>query len=130
MADRATVSAWLDKYVEAWKSYDPHIIGDLFSEEALYYYDPFQEPISGRSSIVSSWLEDPDLPGSFSAHYELIAIDGDVAVANGRTTYMEDDSVTIDSEFDNIFILRFDADGRCSEYREWYMQAPNLADGD
>jgi hypothetical protein len=27
-------------------------------------------------------------------------------------------------EYDNLFLLRFDADGRCQEYREWYMQKP------
>lgn len=36
MLDRASVTAWLDAYVRAWKTYDLQAIGDLFSENATY----------------------------------------------------------------------------------------------
>jgi hypothetical protein len=26
--------------------------------------------------------------------------------------------------FDNCFVMRFDADGRCREFTEWYMKRP------
>jgi hypothetical protein len=26
--------------------------------------------------------------------------------------------------FDNCFVLRFDADGRCSEFTEWFIERP------
>jgi hypothetical protein len=41
--DRESVQAWLDKYIEAWRTYDPAQIGDLFSEDALYFYSPFDD---------------------------------------------------------------------------------------
>jgi len=120
--DRASVTAWLDAYVRAWKTYDPRAIGDLFSENATYAYDPFSEPIQGRAAIVASWLEQPDTPGTYDGHYEPILVEGDRAVTNGWSLYFEQDGSTLRAEWNNIFVLRFDDDGRCMEYREWYMQ--------
>lgn len=123
--DHATVQAWLDRYVEAWMTYDPQQIGDLFSEDAEYYFSPYDEmPIKGRAAIVANWLEEPDAKGTYKAHYHPIAVEGSIAVANGRSTYFAADGKTLEREFDNIFRIRFDADGRCSEFTEWYMQKP------
>ncbi|HEV7126482.1 MAG TPA: nuclear transport factor 2 family protein [Ktedonobacterales bacterium] len=125
MLTRATVAAWLDAYTQAWRSYDPAAIGDLFSADATYYYSPYSEPVHGRAAIVASWLKEPDAPpGSYSGSYTPLALDGDLAVANGRSRYFEADGTTLKDEFDNLFVLRFDADGRCSEFREWYMRQP------
>lgn len=129
MLDRASVSAWLGAYVHAWKTYDPQAIGDLFSENATYSFNPFSEPVHGRAAIVASWLDEPDTPGTYDGHYEPIVIEGDRAVTNGRSLYFEQDGSTLKAEWNNIFVLRFDDEGRCSEYREWYMQRPeNLAE--
>lgn len=124
MLDRASVTAWLDSYVRAWKTYDPQAIGDLFSENATYAYSPFSEPIHGRAAIVASWLEQPDTPGAYDGHYEPILLEGDRAMANGRSLYFEHDGSTLETEWNNIFVLRFDDEGRCTEFREWYMQRP------
>ena len=125
MIDRATVSAWLDKYVRAWQSYDPQQIGERFTEDASYYPGPFEPPIRGRDAVVSAWLENPDPPGSFEARYEPVAVEGDVAAASGRTIYFGEDRSAIKAEYSNAFLLRFDENGRCAEYREWYMKKPD-----
>jgi len=124
MLDRSTVTSWLNAYIGAWKTYDPQAIGDLFSENATYYYTPFSEPVHGRSAIVASWLEEPDKAGTYDGHYEPIAIEGNYAVTNGRSRYFKEDGSTLRAEWDNIFVLRFDDDRRCIEYHEWYMEHP------
>ncbi len=124
MLDRAKVTAWLDAYVRAWKTYDQQAIGDLFSEDATYAYTPYSEPIRGRAAIVASWLEEPGAPGTYDGHYEPIVIEGNRAVSNGRSRYFEQDGSTLKAEWDNIFVLRFDDEGRCTEYKEWYMERP------
>jgi len=122
--DRARVQAWLDAYVQAWKTYDKEAIGSLFSEDVTYSYDPYSVPIRGRAAIVDSWLEQPDSPGTYDGHYEPLLIEGDHAVANGRSRYYEQDGSTLKAEWDNLFVLRFYSEGRCMEYREWYMPRP------
>ena len=116
------VATWLAAYVRAWETYDPDAIGNLFAEDATYEYHPFEEPVRGRLAIVASWLDPKDDPGTYDGHYEPIAIDGDLAVAHGRTRYFKDASkAELDRQFDNIFVLRFDGSGRCQSIREWWM---------
>jgi ketosteroid isomerase-like protein len=116
------VASWLGNYVRAWETYDPDLIGALFAEDVVYEYHPFDEPVRGRLAVVTSWLEGKDTPGTYEGHYEPVAIDGNVAVAHGRTRYFKDASkAELDREFDNIFVLRFDEQGRCRSLREWYM---------
>ena len=118
--DHAAFKAWLDRYVDAWRLGDPTAIGDLFSGDVRYAFDPFSEAVVGRPAVVAAWLTDPDAPGSWEADYEVLAVDDDVCVAHGRTRYLTDDRSAIDREFANIFVCRFDAENRCREFTEWY----------
>lgn len=118
--DRAAFDSWLKRYVDAWRLGDPAAIGDLFSADVRYAFDPFGEAVVGRGAVVAAWLADRDEPGSWEADYEVLAVDGDTYVAHGRTRYLTDDRSTIDREFANIFVCRFDGDGRCREFTEYY----------
>ena len=127
--ERSAVVDWLSAYVKAWESYEPDAIGELFCEDATYSYHPYDEPVVGRQAIVASWLKDPDAPGTFEANYEPIAIDGDVAVVNGRSRYFKDSSRSEPTkQWDNIFVIRFDKDGRCRSFREWCVARRGQAD--
>jgi ketosteroid isomerase-like protein len=120
--ERAVVADWLSAYVQAWETGSPEAIGDLFTDDATYSFHPYDEPVVGRQAIVDSWLKDPDEPGTFEAAYQPIAIDGDVAVVNGRSRYFKDSSRReLTKEWDNIFVIQFDVDGRCRSFREWYV---------
>ena len=119
--DRASFQSWLDGYTAAWRSGEAADIALLFSEEAEYFYGPYREPVRGRAAIVHDWTTNPDAPGSWEAEYGPVAIDGDVAVATGESRY------TNGRTYSNIFVCRFDGDGRCSEFREWFMERPRAA---
>jgi SnoaL-like domain len=122
------VQRWLDRYVEAWRTYDPAIIGDLFSAEATYAYQPYNPPVIGRDAIVADWLDSPDRPGSWDAHYEPFAVDGDRAVAIGESRYTKPDGSLRDLYY-NLWTLVFDGDGRCSAFVEYFMPLPESRKG-
>jgi len=122
--DHAAVQNWLNRYVQAWMTYDEQQIGDLFSEDAEYFFNPYSPSIKGRAAIVADWLKNPDAPGTYKAHYHPLVVEGNTAVANGHSTYYEADGKTLRTEFDNIFVIRFDDAGRCVEYRDWYVEKP------
>ena len=128
MINNDSVSLWLSNYVQAWKSYDPDAIRALFSEDARYYYGPFDEPLEGREAIVTDWLKNRDKAGTYSAEYNMIASNGNLVVTNGRSSYFEDDGKTPLSEFDNIFVLEFDDAERCSVFKEWFIEKPGSKD--
>ncbi len=112
------VQRWLDAYVEAWRSYDRDAIGELFSDDATHRYHPYDEPLQGREAIIESWLAEPDDPGSWEASYRPWLVAGDRAVTVGETRYRNGDV------YWNIWQLEFDADGRCSDFVEWFMEPP------
>jgi len=119
----ADVQRWLDRYVAAWSSYDAAAIGDLFSEDAEYRYQPWADPVVGRDAIVADWLKDKDEPGSWSAHYDLWALDGDRASAIGESRYTNPDG-SLKTLYYNNWTMRFDGHGRCVEFVEYYMELP------
>jgi ketosteroid isomerase-like protein len=133
--DRSTVQTWLDRYVEAWKTYDRATIADLFGADATYRYHPYDDSddvIRGRDEIVRDWIEPEgdssgrDEPGSYDAHYEPYAVDGDRAVAVGWSKYWKDETrSTLEQVYDNVFLLRFDGDGRCIDFTELFMKRPD-----
>ena len=121
--DHQHVDRWLAAYVAAWKSYERDAIGALFSDDARCWYHPFDEPVVGRDAIVESWLGDAKDPsGTYDGDYHCLVVEGDTAVTQGRSSYFTDDG-SIDKRYDNIFVLRFDENGNCREFREWYMQS-------
>jgi hypothetical protein len=110
------IQQWLDAYVAAWRSYDRAAIGDLFTADATYAYYPYSEPMRGRDAIVASWLEDRDAPGSWEAAYAPLMIAGERAIATGETTYADG------RRFSNLFVMRFDGDGCCCDFVEWFIE--------
>ncbi|WP_345524817.1 nuclear transport factor 2 family protein [Nocardioides endophyticus] len=130
--DRTSAQEWLDRYVAAWRSYDPAAIGALFADDVAYRYHPYDEPILGRDAVVASWLgEDAqdvassrDEPGTFDASYAPVAMDGDTMVAQGTTTYRKVPGGPVHQVYDNCFVMRFDDRGRCRKFTEFYVLRP------
>ena len=113
----ADVSAWVDRYIRAWDTNDAAEIGGLFGERAMYYTAPFREPWRGRDAIVAGWLDSKDEPGDHAFRYEVAGIDGDLSIVRGWTTYPEQDPPA----YSNLWLIRFDPDGRAREFIEWWM---------
>jgi len=122
----------LSAYVEAWRTYDRERIAALFSVDVSYRYHPYDEPLRGREAVVASWLGEDgpegastrDDPGTYDAMYEAVAVDGEIAVATGTTRYRPQPGAPVNRVFDNCFVMRFDAAGRCREFTEWFIERP------
>ena len=123
------VQAWLDRYIKAWQSYEGEEIAALFSEGAEYRYHPWDEPLHGRDAIVEDWLSpggDPaqrDVPGTVAAAYHPFAVDGDIAVATGTSTYYVNASqAEVFRRYHNAYLIAFDAAGKCRSFTEFFMK--------
>lgn len=131
--DKAVIDRWLAAYVQAWKTYDRDQIAALFAEDVSYRYHPYDDPVVGREAVVESWLGDGatvgsstrDEEGTYDATYRAIAVDGDVAIATGFSSYREEPSGPVVKVFDNCFVMHFDSAGRCRDFTEWFIQRPN-----
>jgi uncharacterized protein (TIGR02246 family) len=117
MTDLNAVSRWIDGYRRAWNSNDRADIGALFTEDAVYVPEPYHAPWKGRDRIVAGWLEHQDEPEETSFEWQPISVTDDVAVISGTTRYPE-------STYSNLWVIRLDAEGRCREFAEWWMEHP------
>jgi ketosteroid isomerase-like protein len=123
VTDKEHVVGWLGDYAEAWRSNDRQRIVALFTADATYRYHPYDDPVVGADAIAASWLEDPDDPDSWEASYVPVAVDGDTAVAVGTSRYRHAEDRPART-YHNCFVIRFDMDGRCRDFTEWYMKEP------
>lgn len=113
------VQAWLDRYLEAWRSYQPEMIRSLFNDDATYAFHPWDEPLRGATAIAENWLADQDAPGSWEAAYRPAMVEGNKAMATGKTSYSNG------RVYWNMWELEFDEQGRCSRFVEWFMRQPS-----
>jgi hypothetical protein len=114
MADRVGVGAWIGAYERAWRTAGTDSLGELFTEEATYRMSPYEEPAVGLEAIGALWeRERVGSEEGFELSYEVVAVDGDTAVARIGVDYADG------AEYRDLWIVRFDADGRCSAFEEW-----------
>ncbi len=113
------LDGWLQSYGLAWQRKDPVAFSELFSAEAAYYWGPFREPQRGRQAIASAVRA--AFSGQSEVHFKYWILAGSAApfVAHWTCEFTRICSgrrITIDG----IFVLRFDNQGQCEEFREWW----------
>jgi len=130
MLDRQHVLRWLDAHDAAWRAADADAIAALFSSDGVYHLGPFDEtwrglagPFRGADAIAAGWLAGGIAGERFEIESEILAIDRPRAVIRRRITYL-DATGGVSSRWDTCWVVDFGADGRCSEYREWYVEGP------
>ena len=110
----------MDRWVRARLELErPQDIGQLFSDDAAYYPEPFSAPWRGRQAIVDQWLARKDEPGQTRFTWQPLAITDEVAIIQGQTTYRDPPRT-----YSNLWVIRLEPSGRCAEFTEWWMEHP------
>jgi hypothetical protein len=68
--------------------------------------------------LIEAWLDDPTPQDPGRRITTCSRSTARSFVAHGRTRYLTDDRTGVDREFANVFVCRFDGDGRCREFTE------------
>lgn len=114
MISRARAEAWIAAYERAWRSAGTDSLAEIFSEDASYRMSPYEEPVRGLEAIGALWERERTGPDEeFELTHEIVAVDDDAAVARIAVTY------ATGAEYRDLWIVRFDEDGRCREFEEW-----------
>ncbi|MHA6668990.1 nuclear transport factor 2 family protein [Homoserinimonas sp. A447] len=121
--NRGTLTRWVEAYRRAWESNEPDDIRALFTEDAEYFTEPWEQPWRGHDDIVAQWLKARDEPGDTTFSWEVVAVDGDTGVIRAITPY------TGRATYHNVWVIRFANDGRATSFTEWWMaQNPTSED--
>ena len=123
--ERAAVQRWIEEYERAWRTAGTDQLDALFAPDATYLMSPWARPIEGLAAIRSMWERERDgADEPFTMATEIVAVDGATAVVRLAVDYAEPDP----SRWRDLWVLRFDDDGRCTAFEEWPF-APGQDDG-
>jgi ketosteroid isomerase-like protein len=110
------VRIWLSDYERAWRAPGTALARDLFSEDASYQLAPYDPPIVGGAAIADMWERERQGPDEqFTMESEIVAVEGDTAVVRVWVAY----STGTQREYRDLWVIRFDANGRCLAFEEW-----------
>jgi hypothetical protein len=116
MVTRSHVESWVSDYEQAWRTPGTALLRDLFSDDASYRQAPYDVPKVGVDEIAAMWETEREGPDEvFSMSSEIVAVEGDTAVVRVRVPY--GDPVT--QEYLDLWVIRFDEEGRCVAFEEW-----------
>lgn len=111
--DRTSVMEWVARYEASWRTGDVDALPTLFAPDVVYLTGPYADARVGLASVESFWLDDEGL--AFTVDASPVAIDGDTAVVRLEVTYHGPPA----QQFRDLWILRFDPDGRVDAFEEW-----------
>ena len=111
-------AGWLERYRVAWIERDAEAASGLFTEDAVYREQPFQDAFVGRAAIRDYWSRVTASQTRVELRYGRAIVDGRrLAVewwANLETT---GGPITLAGEF----LLLFADSGECRELREYWL---------
>jgi uncharacterized protein (TIGR02246 family) len=116
---------WIEGYRGAWEAGDAELVLSLFTQDAKYRSNPFEEPHVGREGIRAYWEGVTSRQRDARVTMGRPFVDGNrVAVEWWTTMVSEGEEVTLTG----CLLLRFEPDGRCSDLREYWNFAPGTHD--
>jgi uncharacterized protein (TIGR02246 family) len=116
---------WIDGYRRAWEQADTELVLTLFTEDASYRSNPFEEPHRGHEGIRAYWDGVTGQQRDARVRMGRPFGDGDrVAVEWWTTMTSQGEEVTLPG----CLLLRFEADGRCSDLREYWNVTGGLVE--
>ncbi|MCI2420777.1 nuclear transport factor 2 family protein [Saccharopolyspora sp. K220] len=114
--DRERVDAWVVEYERAWRAPGTDLLAEIFTSDATYQQAPYRAPVAGLSAIARMWEAERHGPDEeFQLTSRVVAVDGDTAVVRVEVRY----GGSVPQEYRDLWILRFDPNGKCRAFEEW-----------
>src|SRR5919106_7025186 len=111
------VADWAERYARAWEDADDEAVGELFTEDATYRSNPFQEPHRGREGVRRYWREVTATQRNVEVVIGRTMVDGDRALVEWWTQ-MDSDGTPV--TLPGALLLDFDESGLCRALREYW----------
>jgi ketosteroid isomerase-like protein len=116
-----TPSEWIEEYIRAWHESDAEAAGRLFTDDALYCWHPLQPPAVGREGVEDYWQNVTATQEGQEVRFGSPTASGNQVAVEFWATMRNDGA---DVTLAGCMLLRFAADGRCEELREyWFIES-------
>ena len=101
---RSTVDRWLEAYRVAWETRDADAAAALFTADAQYREQPYQEAFDGRQGVHDYWTKVTATQSDIRFRSGTPIVDGDRAAVEWWVTLKNDGfEVTLAGEFYLVF---------------------------
>jgi uncharacterized protein (TIGR02246 family) len=121
MASRQAIEDWLARYGRAWEGRNGDEAAALFTPDGVYWWGPFEEPCRGRDAIRSRWEEAVAAQRDVRFETTVLGFLGEQAVAHWHCVFGLAGAPG-GIELDGVFFITLDANGLCTEFKEWWNQ--------
>ena len=118
--DNDSFKAWLEIYGRAWKTRNPNLIPDLFTDEASYHEKAFDEPITGIKKILDYWNVVSKTQKNIHFDYVILSVDSSQGIAHWSASFIRLNPNEL-VELDGIFLVRLNSQNKCTQFREWWQ---------
>ena len=120
-----TVEDWIEAYRRAWEERDADAAAALFTSDATYRANIFEQPHQGRDGVRAYWESVTSTQTEVRVRMGRPFVEGDrVAVEFWANMKVEGDDVTLPG----CLLLDFDAAGQCRRLREYWHFEPGHAE--
>jgi ketosteroid isomerase-like protein len=115
------VAEWVASYRRAWEDRDADAAVALFTEDAEYRSNPFQEPDRRSEGVRDYWTRVTATQGDVEVRMGTPFVDGNRVAVEFWTTMLNDGAeVTLTG----CMLLTLAPDGRCEKLREYWHYEP------
>jgi len=112
------VQRWLDDYRTAWVERDPEAAAALFTEDAVYQEQPYEEPYRGREGVREYWTKVTATQSDIRLNYGTPIVAGDRAAVEWWVTLKNDGfELSLAGEF---YLVFDEASGLVRVLREYW----------
>jgi predicted SnoaL-like aldol condensation-catalyzing enzyme len=119
------VATWVETYRQAWEESDAEKAASIFTEDATYRSNIFEEPYAGRDGVIAYWSGVTSTQSDIEVRMGRPIVDGN-RVSVEFWTKMNNEGV--DVTLPGCLLLEFADDGRCRRLHEYYEFAPGRLD--
>jgi predicted SnoaL-like aldol condensation-catalyzing enzyme len=119
------VNTWVETYRQAWEKSDAELAASIFTEDATYRSNVFEEPHAGREGVIAYWSSVTSTQSDIEVRMGRPIVDGN-RVSVEFWTKMNNDGADI--TLPGCLLLDFADDGRCRRLHEYYEFAPGRLD--
>lgn len=102
------------------------MLAELFTPDATYVAAPYRPAHRGLAAIMALWEAERAGPDEvFTMACDVVAVEGDTGVARVKVRYGDPPR----QEYRDLWIVQFEADGRCRAFEEWPFWPPGSPGG-
>ena len=120
-----TLEDWIEAYRRAWEERDAEAVAGLFTPDATYRSNIFEQPHQGRDAVRTYWESVTSTQSEARVRMGRPFVEGDrVAVEFWTNMKVEGEDVTLPG----CLLLDFDEEGQCRRLREYWHYEPGTAE--